>query len=136
MKLQWVNVVHITESGTYQMLESSVSNTIYRIDRNMPEGHYFLVENRFDSGFDCELRHHSTTKRFKDRMGAALWKIDETNALGKRDVHYQAQSYPGDGIWPAVHYKVALVQGDNDFELEKSQNRGKSIGWIGFCPKE
>lgn len=104
------------------MIESSVSNTIYRIDRNMPEGHYFLVENRFNSGFDCELRHFSD-KRFKDRMGGALWKIDETGALG--NVGYQTQSWPGDGIWPAVHYKVALVQADNSFELEQSQNRGK-----------
>lgn len=142
------------------MLESSVSNTIYRIDRNMPNGHYFLgkpigrriscsvctvrciltlsplftsllqmtAENRFSSSFDVELRHHS--KKWKDRMGAALWKIDETGALGtdsknKPIVHYQSRAYPGDGTWPAVHYKVALVQADNRFDLEKSFGRGR-----------
>lgn len=95
----------------------------------MPEGEYFLVENRFDTGFDVDLRHFSS-KRFKDRMGAALWHIDETGVLGKdasnRDViDYRTQSFPGDGIFPAVHYKVALVQADGRFQLEQSKNRGK-----------
>lgn len=95
----------------------------------MPNGEYFLVENRFNSGFDVELKHHS--RREKDRMGAALWHIDESGILGVDDsgklvIDYRTPSFPGDGKWPAVHYKIALVQADGLFQLEQSQNRGES----------
>lgn len=132
--LKWVKVVRITESGKYPLIESAVSNTVYMIDRNMPAGEYFLVENRFASSFDCDLKDIS---KDKDKMGAALWHIDETGALGvdatnKPVIDFRTPGYPGDGIYPAVHYRNALVQADGKFELDRSLNRGeleKVIQW-------
>jgi len=120
----------VVSYSVLKIRESSISNKVFLIDHHMPDGEYFLVENRFSSSFDCELRHH-TDKRWKDRMGAAVWHVDSTGLLGKDSknrpiIDYRTTGYPGDGIFPAVHYMVALIQSDGRFQLEKSENRGKT----------
>ena len=112
-KMQWVKVVHVMDSGSYPLIESSVSNMVYMIDHNMPNGEYFLVENQFLSSFDSELWHFSRGKS-KHCMGAALWHVNESGALGvdaknKPIIDFRMPGYPGDGIFPAVHYIAALV---------------------------
>jgi hypothetical protein len=98
----------------------------------MPPGEYFLVEYRYPCGFDADLKTGSSDLG-DDRHGAALWHIDETGILGtKRNsygydedvINYQTNAYPDDGTWPGRHYKVALVQADGDWDLERSLNRG------------
>ena len=59
----------------------------------------------------------------------ALYHIDESGLLGKDSrnrpiVNYRTPGYPGDGIFPAVHYIVGLIQADGRFQLEQSKNRG------------
>ena len=100
----------------------------------MPPGEYFLVEYRYPCGFDAELKS-SSSDRGDDRHGAALWHVDETDLLGiqaQKDplgndvpvIDYQTNAYSGDGVWPARHYRVALVQADGSWDLERGTNRG------------
>lgn len=73
------------------------------------------------TGFDSELRHHSSN-RGRDCMGAALWHVDES---GLMSISYTSKGYPGDGKNPRKHYKVTLKQADRDWDLvEKGNNRG------------
>ncbi len=71
-------------------------------------GEYFLVENRQRGGFDAGL----------PGSGLLVWHIDEakTNNTG--------QCIPSGSSCSTVHYKVALVQADNLWNLERDQNRG------------
>ena len=121
MKLQWVNVVHVTYSDTFILKPACYSDTVYRIDHNMPSGEYFLVEYRRDCGFDVELRNPSGDPG-RERYGAALWHVDETGKLS--GISYTSEGVPGDGQYPKKHYKVALAQADGDWDLESGRNRG------------
>lgn len=91
------------------------------ITHNMPRGEYFLIEYRGDCGFDAELRHYGDD-RGRDRKGAAVWHVDESNLMS--GITYTSEGYPGDGKNPRMHYKVALAQADGDWDLEKGLNRG------------
>jgi hypothetical protein len=84
----------------------------------MPDGEYFLVENRYACGLDVEL---GPKKPQRYRGGLAIWHIDETK---NEKITYKSAGYPGDGKWPAVHYAVALVQCDGQFSLEKNKGQG------------
>ena len=73
-------------------------------------GEYFLVENRQKTSFDAGL----------PGAGLLVWHVDEGRASNN------AECYPG-GALPCNgtrHYKVALVQADNLWELEKATDRG------------
>jgi len=69
---------------------------------------YFLIENRQRIGYDAAL----------PADGLLIWHIDE----GRAD--NDDEWWPGCG-W-SVHYKVALVQADNLWELEKGIDQGDS----------
>ena len=70
-------------------------------------GGYYLVENRQQSGFDSAL----------PGSGLLLWHIDESRSGN------DSEWYPGCTNCSS-HYKVALVQADNSFNLEHQANRG------------
>jgi M6 family metalloprotease-like protein len=70
-------------------------------------GEYFLLENRQQAGFDAAL----------PGSGLLLWHIDETRTGNNYEW------YPGCTTCSS-HYKVALIQADNRYDLEKKQNRG------------
>lgn len=126
--LGWVKTIHITSSGTYTLHPWCMSNTVYRIDYNMPPGKYFLIEYRYPCGFDADLKS-SSSDRGKDCHGTAIWHIDKADLQGmqaQKDpfgndvpiINYQTNAYPGNGVWPAKHYRVALVQADGNWDLE------------------
>lgn len=71
---------------------------------------YFLVENRQRRGYDTALTS----------SGLLIWHIDDTVSTGNNRPWYPPNS-PSTG-----HYKVALVQADNLFQMEKNQNSGNS----------
>ncbi len=71
-------------------------------------GEYFLIENRQKGGFDAGL----------PGSGLLIWHIDESRSTNDQEC------YPGGPSCAAQHYKVALVQADNLWNLEKNQNRG------------
>lgn len=70
-------------------------------------GEYFLLENRQQIGFDEAL----------PGSGLLLWHIDESRSGNN------SEWYPGCTACNS-HYKVALVQADNRYDLEKKVNRG------------
>lgn len=111
MELGWVKPIDIISDGRYELNMSQTSDIAYRINHGFPEGEYLLLENRQSQGFD----------QYLDHGGIAIWHIDL-----KGD---QSQTgHPGQSGWPenGNHYKVALVQADGKFELERGfQFRGK-----------
>jgi len=77
--------------------------TIYKLWTNgSPASEYFLIENRQKTGYDAYLPGD----------GMLIWHIDD-NKAGNTD-----EWWPGSGN--PSHYKVALVQADNLWEMEKN----------------
>ncbi len=88
-----------TFPDVYQFSESEMPNPV----------EYFLIENRQRVGFDAAL----------PGSGLLIWHIDE-NAQDNRN-----QWYPGCSNCSG-HYRVALIQADQKWNLERNQNRGDS----------
>ncbi|KAL3925848.1 MAG: hypothetical protein SGILL_000130 [Bacillariaceae sp.] len=112
MKAGWLNPIVITKSTTVTTQPSEFSQEIYRINLNHQNTEYLLIENRQPIGFDLFLPH----------SGLAIWHIDE----GASDV----EGYPGqDGAWPynRKHYRVALLQADGRYDLERRNNFGDAF---------
>jgi len=81
------------------------ANDFYRLAGSGNE--YFLLENRQKSGFDTGL----------PGAGLLVWHIDESKASN------DSEWYPG-CTGCSSHYKVALVQADGLYNLEKNNNGG------------
>ena len=115
LKLGWTNVVHVAGAETHKFMlgPACTHGEILYIDHRLKDGEYFLVEYRFPCGFDTELSHHSSW--MKDRSGGAIWHIDESGLLNNID--YYSEGIPANGE-SLQHYKVALVQGDGNFNME------------------
>lgn len=78
------------------------NQSIYKLWTNgSPANEYYLVENRQKTGYDTYIPGD----------GILVWHIDE-NKAGNTD-----EWWPGSGN--PSHYKVALVQADNLWEMEK-----------------
>ncbi|MCD6392512.1 MAG: M6 family metalloprotease domain-containing protein [Planctomycetes bacterium] len=77
-------------------------NQIYKFENETNPDEYFLVENRYRGNRDSNLPD----------SGLALWHID---AYGHNNLEYMTHS---------LHYKVALVQADGNFDLENDTNNG------------
>ena len=110
--LGWSFGFPLTNSGTYSIAQSATSSGVYKISANFPANEYLLIENRQPVGSD--------TNNFSG--GLAIWHIDE-NVGGNTQ-----EGFPGQPGWPANgnHYKVALLQADGYYELEKNINNGNS----------
>jgi len=111
INLGWSTPVEISEPGLYTINQAETNAEIYRIDSGFPSGEYLLIENRQNAGFDCTI----------PQGGVAIWHIDDTTG-------YNTQGYPGQGGWPGNgnHYRVALLQADGNYNLERGNNRGDS----------
>lgn len=125
MKLGWtvprtptvgMNVVARSETPS----TSGAPNHLYKIGDGQfgfPRGEYLLIEYRKTDWL---------------RGGIAIFHIDET-------APYDDEGYPGqvaaDGVmWPynGKHYKIALVQSDGRYELERGLNQGNSFDLFSF----
>ena len=112
-------------------MASCDSPTVYRIDHNMPDGEYFLVENRhWSCYYDESLQDYTGNPSGpRDKSGAAIWHVDETDllgwdAFGNEIIDYDTAGYPGHNNFPSRHYEVALIQGDGEWDIESNVNRG------------
>jgi hypothetical protein len=122
MQLGWVRVVDVKAATTsVNILASCEGDIVYKITYGLKNGEYFLVENRYPCGFDAKLAHHKGVD--KDRGGIAIWHVDETDLLGAGKITYQSEGVCSGGQCPQ-HYRVALVQSDGNFDLEKGVNKG------------
>jgi M6 family metalloprotease-like protein len=105
----WVTPTLIATSGTYTARQSCTYPDIFKISSNFPSGEFLLIENRQRCNFDSDI----------PGPGLAIFHIDESAS-------FTQEGYPGQSGWPAngYHYRVALLQADGSYDLEKGQNRG------------
>ena len=98
-----------------QSLKPSYSNHEYfKIEQGFPTGEndeYLVVENRQAIGYDQKI----------PREGILIWHIDNKKSSNNND-----EGYPGQSGFPENnrHYRVALLQADGDYDLEKGTNSG------------
>jgi len=90
---------------SFPQVETNAS--IYKIWTNgSPANEYFLVENRQKTGYDSYIPGD----------GMLIWHIDD-NKAGNTDEWWPASGNPS-------HYKVALIQADNLWELDQGTGYG------------
>lgn len=117
MKLGW-DFPQIPVAGTNvvanaEMPSNSGMPQLYMIGEEFgfPPGEYLLIENRQRYGLDSLL----------PLGGLAIYHVDEKAGLDN-------EGYPGQGNWPqnGLHYRVALLQADGFYNLERGDNPGGS----------
>ncbi len=129
IQVGWVDIVDINAaSAQINVLASCEGDTVYRITNDLQQGECFLIENRYPCGFDEGLTN--TKNVTKSRNGMAIWHVDETDLFvdsdGKFFITYGSQGVCANGVCQQ-HYRVALVQGDANFDLEKGTKKGGGI---------
>ncbi|MFP6582803.1 MAG: M6 family metalloprotease domain-containing protein [Candidatus Hydrogenedentota bacterium] len=104
IQLGWVTPTVIAAPGVYNAPQVETNATVYRIDQGFPSGEYLLIENRQPVGFESVM----------PQGGLAIYHIDD-------NAGYNTQGYPTQSGWPenGNHYKVALLQADGAYELER-----------------
>ncbi|MEJ8567951.1 M6 family metalloprotease domain-containing protein [Elongatibacter sediminis] len=109
--LGWYTPTVLSQPGQYAINQAETHPEAYRIDSGYPSGEYLLIENRQNAGFDCTI----------PQGGLVIWHIDDT-------ADYDIEGYPGQSGWPGNgnHYRVAVLQADGDYDLERGNNRGDS----------
>ena len=107
-ELGWVKPRIIKRSGSYTLSRACDNADMIVINKGYPAGEYLLMENRQPCGFDQKI----------SQGGIAIFHIDEKSV--------NLRGYPGQTGWPANgnHYKVALLQADAEYNLEKENNTG------------
>jgi M6 family metalloprotease-like protein len=117
IQLGWLTPQEITSGGTMTLQPSYYNDDVIKISEGYPENEYLLIEYRKPTpdGFEYCMPGSG---------GLAVWHIDD--AAG-----YIDQGWPGsvDGngaAWPenGLHYRVALLQADGLYHLEKNSGRG------------
>jgi M6 family metalloprotease-like protein len=110
-QLGWVTPTVIS-SGSQTAARVETSQSIFKVTSGFPAGEYLLVENRQPYGFESII----------PQGGLAIWHIDENKAKNTDE------GYPGQSGWPAngLHYKVALLQADGLYQLEKGIGSGNA----------
>ena len=111
INLGWMTATNITGGGTFSAPQAQTSATAYRIDLGYASGEYLLIENRQAVGFDARI----------PQGGLCIFHIDE-------QASYTTEGYPGQTNWPqnGNHYRVALLQADGNYDLERGSDRGDS----------
>jgi M6 family metalloprotease-like protein len=127
LALSWNSTTTLTAPGLYSTEPTtSPGAKIYRI--NYAPGspnEYLLIENRqpvgeFDGGIPAGTA---------GRGGLLVWHIDDAV------LENNMPGYPGSAGYPAAHYRVALIQADGRWDLERGRNRGDGDdpfrpGWV------
>jgi M6 family metalloprotease-like protein len=110
--LGWVQPTLLENDGVYTARFSECYPDIFKIAKGFPPGEYLLLENR------RPLFGYSGPEVPKG--GLAVWHVDEKKK-GNTD-----EGYPGQDGWPqnGKHYKIALLQADGCYHLERRKNNG------------
>ncbi len=108
--LGWVTPVPLVVPGNYSMIQAETTPGAYRITAGFPPGEYLLIENRQPVGLDANI----------PQGGLAIWHVDETVGTNSNE------GFPGQPGWPGNgrHYKIALLQADGAYDLERGTNGG------------
>lgn len=106
----WLEPKEIKSDGEYRLRASNLYPEAYIISDPFPPGEYLLIENRVLTSFDAQL---------PGRGGLLIYHVDEEMGCGQ-----ECPGWPGLFSWPYDHYKVALLQADGSYDLEKGINTG------------
>ena len=98
MYLGWLTPIEITNDGLYQIEQSFTTTDVYMVSSGLPEGEYFLIENKNSVGWDVNMWGGG---------GIVIWLIDESF----NDVS-------------ASGARVSVVQADGRDDLENAVNMG------------
>ena len=111
IQLGWVTPT-LVSGGTISAPQVATNKSIFRVNTGYPSTEYLLIENRQPYGFESVM----------PQGGLAIWHIDEAKSANT------SEGYPGQAGWPANnnHYKIALLQADGLYEMEKGVNRGNA----------
>jgi immune inhibitor A len=115
--LGWVEPVPVTTRLADETIDpAEASADVYQFypGNQTNSAEYYLVENRQRIGFDAGL----------PGTGLAIWHIDEDMASTQNLDNSQECTSPPD--CSGSHYRVALVQADGDWDLERGFNEGDS----------
>ncbi len=107
--LGWVTPT-VIGPGTYSAAQVEFSPEVFRIDIGFSNNEYLLIENRQPVGVESIM----------PQGGLCIWHIDEAKCCNTDE------GYPGQAGWPENnrHYRVALLQADGNYDLERDNNRG------------
>ncbi|HDK81771.1 MAG TPA: M6 family metalloprotease domain-containing protein, partial [Nitrospirae bacterium] len=107
--LGWVTPTQVITTLTNEQIDAASGNSdVYQLlNGTSTAGEYFLVENRQRTGFDAGLPGD----------GLLIWHID----AGQQNNNNECVDHSN---CPVNHYRVALEQADNLWDLENNQNRG------------
>jgi len=115
--LGWVTPTQVAGTLSGESIDqAATADDVYQFLPGSPStgGEYFLIENRqrasgtFDQGLPGD--------------GLAIWHIDESKETDSNTDNAN-ECYPPFNC-TINHYRVSLVQADNDWDLEKNNNRG------------
>ncbi|WP_417908499.1 M6 family metalloprotease domain-containing protein [Candidatus Electronema sp. PJ] len=117
MQMGWLSPTDLTAAGHYILGDSLNSSSVYKVTSNYPANEYLLIENR---------RRKNASNVIVDNIpasgdGLVIYHIDG-------NAGYNTEGYPGQTGWPTNgnHYRVAVLQADGNYNLEKNNNRGDS----------
>jgi M6 family metalloprotease-like protein len=110
--LGWVKPTLLENYGVYTVRSSLSYPDIFKITKGFPKGEYLLIENR-----QPLFAYNGSSV---PKGGLAIWHVDEK----KKDNN--DEGYPGQKGWPqnGHHYKIALLQADGCYHLERHKNNG------------
>jgi M6 family metalloprotease-like protein len=114
--LGWVTPTVLSTSGTYTAPRVQTTPTVFKITNNFPANEYLLIENRQPYGFESVM----------PAGGLAIWHVDDNKgSIASNNVN-DDEGYPGQSGWPTNgrHYRVALLQADGLYDLEKGTDNG------------
>jgi hypothetical protein len=104
----WLDYIELVENGVYAIQPSEMSSQVYVIREGFPEGESLVIELRQQIKWDADF----------GGSGILIWHIDE---LAPKQT---LRGWPGKPGWPRDHYRVALLQADGLYSLEKGENLG------------
>ena len=115
--LGWVNPKKVTSTLTNEPItQAATTSDVYQLLSGNPlSGEYFLVENRQKASFDAGLPGD----------GLLIWHVDG-NLISKKinlNTVNNKECYPSKKC-SKKHYGVALVQADDNWDLELDNNLG------------
>ncbi|KAL7548152.1 hypothetical protein ACHAWF_011443 [Thalassiosira exigua] len=113
IELGWLTPTTLEAKGDFALRQSWQHPDAYRVEllgRGSDE--YLLIENRQPGSFD----------RLLTLGGLAIWHVDDSMSFFGN----AREGHPGQSRWPANgdHYRVALLQADGRYDLERGYNRG------------
>ena len=106
----WISPILVTGALVNEPIgQSATTADFYQFLSGTPaSGEYFLVENRQKVNYDVSI----------PGAGLLIWHVDASKSGNT------AECYPGGPSCATSHYKVALVQADGLYNMEKNSNRG------------